>query len=48
MHARQAALAAGVRDTLVDQVAARLVASGDIKVDAARALMDELEREESS
>jgi len=48
LHARQAALAAGVRDTLVDQVAARLVASGDIKVDAARALMDELEREESS
>ena len=42
LHARQAALAAGVDDRLVDEVADRLIKSGDIKVDAARAILAEL------
>ena len=43
LHARQAALAAGVTDALVDRVAARLIERGDIKVDAARAVLAEIE-----
>ena len=43
LHARQAALAAGVTDTLVDIVASRLIERGDIKVDAAREVLAELE-----
>lgn len=42
LHARQAALAAGVDDRLVDEVASRLIKSGVIKVDAARAILAEL------
>ncbi len=42
LHARQAALAAGVEGHLVDEVASRLIKGGDIKVDAARAIIAKL------
>jgi hypothetical protein len=41
-------LAAGVRDNLVDLVAARLIERGDIKVDAAREVLAEIESGEGS
>ena len=47
LHARQAALAAGVKEALIDQVAARLIESGDIKAEAAATLVEEMQREES-
>ncbi len=48
LHARQAALAAGVQGGLVDEVAARLVQSGTIKVDAAREILNAIERGDSA
>jgi hydroxymethylglutaryl-CoA reductase len=42
LHARQAALAAGVEDRLVDEVANRLIQGGEIKVDAARLIIEQL------
>ena len=45
LHARQAALAAGVSEKLIDQVAARIIASGEIKPAAAAAIAAELEDE---
>jgi hydroxymethylglutaryl-CoA reductase len=45
LHARQAALAAGVNEALIDQVASRLIASGEIKAEAALAVAAELESE---
>ena len=45
LHARQAALAAGVREKLIDQVAERLIACGEIKPEVAAAVAAELERE---
>ena len=45
LHARQAALAAGVREKLIDQVAERLIARGEIKPEVAAAVAAELERD---
>jgi hydroxymethylglutaryl-CoA reductase len=42
LHARQAALAAGAEGALVDAVAERLIASGNIKAEAAVSVIREL------
>jgi hydroxymethylglutaryl-CoA reductase len=47
LHARQAALAAGVDDHLVELVAARMVKDGAIKEESARVILQEIQEEES-
>ena len=42
LHARQAALAAGVEGHLVDQVADQLIKAGEIKVDVARSILAQI------
>lgn len=45
MHARQMAIAAGAKDQQVEQVVARLIGDGVIRLERARLLVDELNKE---
>ena len=45
LHARSVALAAGAEGELVQRVADQLVRDGNVKLDAAKALLDELRQQ---
>jgi len=45
MHARQMAIAAGAKDQQVEQVVARLIGDGVIRLERARLLVEELNKE---